>query len=224
LRCRFCDTPNALVRTEFAELRFPKTSGGAAGGSADRSRLVERVRNPVSIDWAADGVARLDPQGKAWVSFTGGEPLEQAAFLAALAPRLRPRRIHLETAGVHAQAMARLRPLVDLVAMDLKLDSVAGEGDRRDDHAAFLVACRGVARFAKMIVGPSVSVDEVERLAALVAAEDRALPLILQPETPRSGGFPELQEPQLEACHAAAERHLSDVRVIPQTHKFLRLP
>ncbi len=222
LRCRYCDTPKALVRTEFAELHLPPpagAAGGAGGGTA-----IERVRNPVTVEWAAAAVARLDPGARAWVSFTGGEPLEQAPFLAALAPRLRPRRIHLETAGVHAQEMALLRPHVDLVAMDLKLDSVAGEGDRRAEHAAFLAACRGGERFAKMIVGPSVAVDEVELLAALVAAEERTLPLILQPETPRTGGSPTLPQTLLEACHAAAERHLVDVRVIPQTHKFLRLP
>jgi hypothetical protein len=28
----------------------------------------------------------------------------------------------------------------------------------------------------------------------------------------------------LEACYDAASRWLRDVRVIPQTHKFLRLP
>jgi len=222
LRCRYCDTPKALVRTEFAELHLPPPAGTAA--SAGGAGAIERLRNPVTVDWAAHAVGRLDPGAQAWVSFTGGEPLEQAPFLAALAPRLRPRRIHLETAGVHAEAMARLRPYVDLVAMDLKLDSVAHEGDRRAEHAAFLVACRGGDRFAKMIIGPTVAVAEVEQLAALVAAEERTLPLILQPETPRTGGSPTLPQALLEACHAAAARHLADVRVIPQTHKFLRLP
>lgn len=211
LRCRYCDTPKALVRTEFAELRL-------AGGA------IERVANPVSHGWVAAAVERLDPAARAWVSFTGGEPLEQAPFLAAVAPALRPRRIHLETAGVNAPEMALLRPHVDVVAFDLKLQSVAREGDRSAEHRAFLVASRGVERFAKMIVGPATDVAEVAHLAALVAAEERMIPLVLQPETPRSGGFPELPLNLLEACHAAAERHLADVRVIPQTHKFLRLP
>ncbi|MSR47945.1 MAG: 7-carboxy-7-deazaguanine synthase QueE [Planctomycetes bacterium] len=210
LRCRYCDTPKALVRTEFAEFHRPEG--------------IERCRNPCGLAAVAAAVDQLDLQRRCWVSFTGGEPLEQAPFLAALAPLLRPRRLHLETAGVNAPEMALLAAHVDHVAFDLKLDSVAQEGDRTADHRSFLVACRGTERVAKMIVGPTTDVAEVGRLAKLVAEESPSIPLILQPETPRTGGFPELPLALLEACHAAAERHLRDVRVIPQTHKFLRLP
>lgn len=210
LRCRFCDTPKALVRTDECEVH--------------RSDGVLRLRNPLTPERAAAEVEALDPGARAWVSFTGGEPLEQAAFLAELSPRLRPRRRHLETAGVNAPEMALLKPHVDLVAFDLKLDSVAKEGDRRAEHRAFLAACRGVERFGKMIVGPATDVAEVGALARLVADEDPSIVVILQPETPRAGGPPELPRPLLEACYDAATRCLRDVRVIPQTHKFLRLP
>lgn len=212
LRCRFCDTPEALVRTELCEIEEP--------GGAPPTRLV----NPVGAATVAAAVGRLDPGARAWVSFTGGEPLEQAPFLVALAHLVAPRRRHLETAGVHAAEMALLRPYVDHVAFDLKLDSVAREGDRTEEHRAFLAASRGVERSAKMVVGPTADVAEVGRLAALVADEDPALPLVLQPETPADGSFPVVPRALLEACHAAASAALRDVRVIPQAHKFLRLP
>ena len=57
-----------------------------------------------------------------------------------------------------------------------------------------------------------------------MSEEDPAIPLILQPETPRDGSAPELPLDFLEAAHARCRRHLEDVRVIPQTHRFLSLP
>ncbi len=219
LRCRYCDTPKALVRTEWAEIEVP-----AALQTGDASSAPRRLRNPLTVEQVAAAVDELDPGRRSWISFTGGEPLEQAPFLAALAPLLLPRRRHLETAGVNSAEMELLRPHVELVAFDVKLDSVAHEGDRTADHRAFLRSCRGVERCAKMIVGPTTDVAEVERLARLIAEEDRSIPLIFQPETPRQGGLPELPLSLLNACHDAAALHLSDLRVIPQTHKFLRLP
>ncbi len=210
LRCRFCDTPKALVRTECAEIQRPD---GAV-----------TLRNPLTTSAVAAEVDRLDPGRAAWVSFTGGEPLEQVDFLIGLAPLLAPRPIHLETAGVNALEMVKLRPFVRLVAFDLKLDSVAHEGDRRADHRAFLAATRGGERFGKIILGPATAVDELEQLCRLVAEEEPSIPLILQPETPRGGGYPELPRALLERCFEIAARHLRDVRVIPQAHKFMRLP
>ena len=213
LRCRFCDTPEALVRTPRADLERRTPPGS-----------IESVANPVGAARIAAAVAELDPDATAWVSFTGGEPLEQAAFLAALAPRLRPRPIHLETAGVNAAEMEIVCPFVDFVAFDLKLDSVAHEGDRVADHRAFLVASRGVAREAKAVLGPKTDLAELERLCALVGAEDRAIPIVLQPETPAEGSSPQLPRALLDAACAVASRHVVDVRVIPQTHRFLRIP
>jgi organic radical activating enzyme len=213
LRCRFCDTPEALVRTKTADLERRAPPGA-----------IDSVANPVAASRIAAAVAELDPDATAWVSFTGGEPLEQVGFLAALAPRLKPRPIHLETAGVNAAEMEIARTFVTFVAFDLKLDSVAHEGDRVADHRAFLAATRGVAREAKAVIGPGTDLSELERLCALVGAEDRAIPIVLQPETPADGSAPTLPRALLDAACAVASRHSRDVRVIPQTHKFLRIP
>lgn len=211
LRCRFCDTPLALVRTDEALLHRTATRP-------------ERVANPVEPERIAAFVRELDPAATAWVSFTGGEPLEQVDWLAGLAPLLKPRPIHLETAGVHAPEMERARPFVAFVAFDLKLDSVAHEGDRYADHRAFLAASRGIEREAKVVISATTDLAELERLCALVAAEDRSIPIVLQPETPRGGGSPELPRALLDAAFAVAARHSRDARLIPQTHKFLRIP
>ena len=210
LRCRFCDTPRALVEQPEALYQAP-------GG-------LQRHPNPMEPATVAGWVCELDPAADSWVSLTGGEPLEQAAFLCELVDELPGRSVYLETAGVHADEMAQLRSRVHTVSFDLKLDSVAGEGDRRDDHRAFLAACRGVERYAKMVVSAAADLDEVEDLARLVGEEDPSIALVLQPETPRDGSAPQLPLKLLEDAHRRAHRHLADVRVIPQTHRFLSLP
>jgi organic radical activating enzyme len=226
LRCRFCDTPLALVKTDEALLhRPPPPTGGVAPQPAHApAPSIERVANPVSAARIAAFVKELDPAATAWVSFTGGEPLEQVDWLAELAPLLKPRPIHLETAGVHAEEMERARKFVDFVAFDLKLDSVAHEGDRRDDHRAFLVASRGVEREAKAVIGATTDLAELDRLCALVGAEDPAIPIVLQPETPRTNASPELPRALLDAAFAIAAKWSRDARLIPQTHKFLKIP
>lgn len=211
LRCRFCDTPAALVRTE--EVSVEQASGERV-----------RVANPVQVGRVGEWVAALDPRGRAAVSLTGGEPLEQVEFLAALIPHLGGRTIYLETAGVHAEEMRRLRPQVNIVALDLKLDSVAHEGDRRAEHAAFLEASRGPERLAKIILSEAADLDELRRHVELLAGEPDHLPLILQPETSRSTHRPEMRASLLSRAYAVASELLDDVRVIPQTHRFLELP
>jgi 7-carboxy-7-deazaguanine synthase len=210
LRCRFCDTPEALVRTPAADLERP----GAEG-------TVETRPNPLAAATVAAAVAELDPEARAWVSFTGGEPLEQVEFLLALAPLLKPRPLHLETAGVDAPEMRRLRPLVDFVCFDLKLDSVAHEGDRSGEHRDFLAASRGGAREAKVVLGAATDLAELARMCDLVREEDPALPLVLQPETPADGSPPRLPRALLDAAARVASERLRDVRVVPQTHRFL---
>ncbi|MFO0980748.1 MAG: 7-carboxy-7-deazaguanine synthase QueE [Planctomycetota bacterium] len=210
LRCRYCDTPAALIRRGWFELEL---QGG------------ERLRrdNPVSAAAAKELLDHYDPD-QLEVALTGGEPLDQAEYLSELLPLLKPARsILLETAGVDAQGMARVRPFVDIVSMDLKLDSSAGEGDRLEQHAAFLEAARGCRLYAKVIVSDAIVLDELEAAARLVAAFDRSLTLVLQPETDRVSNRPRPLS-RLDEMHDTAARHLRDVRVIPQTHKYLGLP
>ncbi|MEW6742677.1 MAG: 7-carboxy-7-deazaguanine synthase QueE [Planctomycetota bacterium] len=211
LRCRYCDTPGALVERPRYRLALP-------GGRE------EWGVNPVAAEAVAPLLRRVDPDRLARaVAVTGGEPLHQPDFLADLLPRLRPPlAVYLETAGVHAEALERVVEHVDIVAMDFKLDSVAREGDRCGAHAAFLELARRRSVFVKVVVSQQATVAEIETAARLVAKAGREIPLVLQPETDRSTGRP-ASGPWLLGLLRAASGLLQDVRVIPQTHKFLGL-
>lgn len=227
--CWWCDTVYSKVET----VRFVVHEPG--GGK-------RALANPLDLDTVAADVEAFarahDPIDA--VSLTGGEPLEQAPFVTALARRLHEggRRVYLETNGVHATALADILPYVDVVAMDIKLPSAVGVS-LWDDHRRFLAVIRGTdfepgrradkSIFVKVVVDSRSHVDEIVEAAGLVAETSRAIPLILQPEsgtllsprTPRENAA--LMMSHIEAGQREARRVLDTVRVMPQIHKILEV-
>ncbi len=236
--CSWCDTVYSKVQTK----RFVVHADGA-GETRWRP-------NPVALD---DVLADVDATARvhapvSTVSITGGEPLEQPEFTAALARALKARglRVYLETAGIHADALRSLIDAVDVIAMDIKLPSATGI-DLWDAHRDFLAATRGTAfesgrgpdgrdgddpshtLFVKVVVDLNATVDEIERAARLVSGCDRGIPLILQPESETLFGRRTTAEGSralldlVEAGARAATPLVRTVRVIPQTHRMLHV-
>lgn len=229
--CSWCDTVYSKVQTP----RFVIHSGVNGGPKPWRP-------NPVALE---DVVADVLEMAKAnapvsTVSITGGEPLEQPGIVRALARALREKglRIYLETAGLHADALASLIDDVDVIAADVKLLSATGV-DHAPAHRQFLRVLRGSAfdpsregarpAFVKVIVDLKASVDEIEAAACLVAEASRKIPFVIQPESETLMGKNATRAsraPLLELADAgarAASLHLDLVRVIPQTHKVLHV-
>jgi organic radical activating enzyme len=226
----------------YSKVQTPRFVIHGAGRNGARDAPAPWRPNPVALDDAVGDVVAMARANApvATVSLTGGEPLEQPEFAAALARALRARgfRIHLETAGLHADALRPMLDDLDVIAMDIKLPSATGV-ESWDRHRDFLEAVRGTpfdpasrpARtlFVKVIVDSKGTVEEIERAAELAAACSRAIPLVLQPES--AALFSRRSTPAarrevldiIEAGARAAMRRLDTVRVIPQTHKALRI-
>ncbi|HEX5132588.1 MAG TPA: 7-carboxy-7-deazaguanine synthase QueE [Candidatus Krumholzibacteria bacterium] len=222
--CSWCDTVYSKVRT-------PRFVTHTDDGADKRWRS-----NPVAlVDVVADVVAFASSRGVRDVSLTGGEPLEQAAFCAALAHQLDAAglRIHLETAGLHARELTEVIASVRVIAMDVKLPSATGM-EHWDAHRDFLAVMKAHpderrTDFVKVVVDLNGTTDEIEHAALLVAACDRRVPLIIQPESGAlfgKGATPAAARELLDLIDAgarAAAAHLDTVRVIPQTHKALNI-
>jgi len=229
--CSWCDTVYSKVQTP----RFVIHAGVHGEPKPWRP-------NPVSLgDVVADITEMAQTQGPvSSVSITGGEPLEQPEFVGKLARELRARgfSIYLETAGLHADALARVIEHIDVIAADVKLPSATGV-DHREAHRAFLRVWQGSAfdparadartAFVKVIVDLKASVPEIEAAAALVAECSRKVPLVIQPESETLMGRKATRESRaallalIDDGARAAGRHLDLVRVIPQTHKVLHV-
>jgi organic radical activating enzyme len=224
LRCRWCDSPHTWRASPRCRLEEAPGSG--------RFREVD---NPVPLAAALAAARALGVSRFPWVSLTGGEPLLQPRAVEALASALRAEgpRILLETHGLATDALERVLPRIDLVSMDWKLASEVRRADAprhaaaeafHARHAAFLrVARRAPEVVVKVVVSPATGRDELDAMAAAIAEVDAATPVVVQPVTP-FGTVREAPGPEwLLARLWELRERLSSVRLIPQTHKAIRV-
>jgi organic radical activating enzyme len=210
--CRYCDTAWAF--------RPPK-SVGVPG------RRGERLDNPLSVEQVLALVEAADPPEPdlppAPIALTGGEPMEQPDFCAALIEAL-GRPVMLETSGLHGDALERVSGRCRWISCDIKLPSATGLPDVLDRHEAVLAS--GVLdrseTFFKLVADGDTTPQELERVAGLLARFAPGRPVFLQPVTPM-GGSPALSRESLDPLVDALARAGLDVRVVPQVHKLLRV-
>lgn len=154
------------------------------------------------------------------LSLTGGEPLMHAAVLREWLPRLRhylP--IYLETNGTLVDQLDFVFQWVDFIAMDIKLPSLAGQGELWDEHRRFLLRARHKQTFVKLVIGADTPVQELEQAAHLVHECAAQVDIVLQPCTAQNG-IAVTSQKLLHAQQQIAAIH-PRCRVIPQTHHFL---
>jgi len=213
LRCRYCDTPDSLVRVPTCEITFP----GGESVSAP---------NPLSITDLAVLVARFfceDP-GIARVSLTGGEPMLQQRFIAAwLGTAPPPVGCMLETAATVVGGLDDLLPHIEMVSADIKLPSNSGERALWHHHRQFLAKCERAEVYLKMPVSDDTAEDQVRAGARLAHETIPGATLYLQPITdPRSGSW-QARPSRLLQLLAAAAAEKSRVMLLPQMHKLLAI-
>jgi len=217
LRCSYCDSAHTWYSQ--AQCRIEQTPG---------ERDFYRVNNPVSLEQVWAWAENLnDPRLHDSISLTGGEPLLALDFLELLLPKLKQITglpIYLESGGHHPESLQKLLPYLDSIGMDIKLPSVSGES-HWSAHRAFLQACEEGLKdvFCKLIISAQTSLADLTQARNLVAQINPHIPVILQPITPIGTGrlTPTPTPAQVLAWQEYMKQELSQVRVIPQTHKFL---
>jgi len=219
LRCAWCDTPRSWTL-------------GAGATWTDACAAARRV-------------AELDPLGARPLSATGGEPLLWPAFLLELRAEIGARALHLETAGAHPRALARVVGRCDHVSLDLKLpadlappvelalrpggpvareeESEAAPRDAREwrrARRACLELVAGRDACAKIVVAGGRAPDVFLELLDDAAELAPDLPLVLQPATPTRA----VAAPAVAVLERLAEAALARglrPRVLPQVHRAL---
>jgi len=126
-------------------------------------------------------------------------------------------KIFLETNGTLYNALEKISDAVDIVSMDIKL-----EQNLFTQHEKFLRAAQGKDLYVKIVVTGETLIEEFLLAVDLIAAVDREILLIVQPVTPVNGICAASAE-KILTFQAAALRKLKNVRVIPQTHKFINI-
>lgn len=151
------------------------------------------------------------------ISLTGGEPLLHYEFLKEFLP-LVDSKTYLETNGVLYGPLAEVIDLIDIVSMDIKLDSSAKIGDLFNIHKKFLEIVKSANKevFAKIVFDDRIADFEINECAKLGETFD--IPLILQPKT-AGREIAVKKEKILEVFEKFTLKH-PDTRLIGQVHKF----
>lgn len=210
LNCAYCDTN--FQRAEFCKVET------AAGSMNFRD-----VKNPLDAAQVADIVKNFcDDVPTQAVSFTGGEPLLHWQFVREVATIIKNfgAKIFLETNGTLPDELEKISNAVDIISMDIKLPSIGR--NLFDVHKKFLTIAREKDLYVKIVVADSSTREEFLSAIELVANIDPKILLIIQPVTPVAGVHSASAE-KILSFQAEALRRLQNVRVIPQTHKFINL-
>jgi organic radical activating enzyme len=226
LRCRWCDTPGSWRLPPEPVARIASRAG------------VRREAGWAAAERVAAWIAAVEPGRARTVSVTGGEPLLWPGFLRELRGHVGSRRMHLETAGAHPEALAEVLDSVDHVSLDLKLpldldEPVALPGGREPMPASerewaevrerVLALVRGRDACGKLLVSGARPASAFRAILDDVATRAPELPLYVQPVTPVNGVPAPRTEQLLELVELALERGL-EVRVVPQLHRLLGVP
>lgn len=154
------------------------------------------------------------------VSLTGGEPLLHADFLKEFfeVTRVFKVRTFLETNGTLPGELARIIDDVDIVSMDIKLPSSTGARACWDEHVNFLRVAWGKDIFIKMVVSMDTDMKDIIRASEVVLQADAAIAVFIQPNHLQLG-----RELLGKCCEIQAYlmNYLTDVRILPQMHKFM---
>ncbi len=204
LKCAYCDTN--FARADFCNV---ETFAG--------SMKFKQIKNPIGVGTVADIVKKFMAEVPTHsISFTGGEPLLHWQFIRAVAEEINAK-IFLETNGTLYKELEEVIDVVDIISMDIKLPSVAGNNFEK--HREFMKVAAGKDLYVKIVISAETLTEEYEEAIEMIPA---GILLILQPVTPvRNIGA--ISARKILEFQEYAVRKIKDVRVIPQTHRLINI-
>jgi len=209
LSCKYCDTVHKA--TASFKVHF------------DDGTVLEEP-NPIKIDRLIEIILKFNLNAHHSISLTGGEPLLHSGFLENFLCQLKKLfsiKIFLETNGVLHSNLRQVIDYIDIVSMDIKIPSTYGSEPLWESHAAFIELCLANNKelYTKIVVSNLTTFEELELVAEKL--NYKHIPLIIQPiSTINQAEL--ISGKKLLAIQAELLKYF-DVRVIPQTHKFLKL-
>ena len=219
LRCVWCDTPDSLIREEFAQVETNTSN-----------RTFKKVKNPVLDLDLLLYIKGLSPELHHSISFTGGEPLLQDKFLSLFLPKLKDEikiPLYLETGGHRPSELKSVVNYLDFISMDFKLPSSSKTKDLWENHKQFLDISLNAKTLSnvwvKIVITKDTSVEELKYSINLIKSVNRTSRIIeafLQPVSEVDGSKPP-SERDLLNIQSELLKIYPYVRVVPQVHRLI---
>jgi 7-carboxy-7-deazaguanine synthase len=208
MNCAYCDTPQGACHQNVCQVESPPGSG----------EFIE-AKNPMSATALCEHLSKFDDET---LSITGGEPLEQAAFLTTWLPtQYTNNRILLETNGTLVDQLLSVLPFVHVVSMDIKLPSSTGCAAKWDEHEAFLNSSLSAGRevYAKVVVTSTTTDRDIQEAIRLISTANKFVPIVIQPVSKTLTYHKSVEPERIKAVERLCRAYLPDVRVLGQMHK-----
>lgn len=153
------------------------------------------------------------------VSLTGGEPLVSVEFLKEFLPLLKEQghKVYLETNGTLPANLAEVIDFVDIVSADIKLESASGMTFEKSLYQRFFEVGARKEIFAKVVFNENITDAEIADVVEIVKSVN--CEIILQPQM--NGNNFSVSMQKCEEVFDSFHNLYTDVRLIPQVHKFL---
>ena len=152
------------------------------------------------------------------VSLTGGEPLLDADFLFEFFNKYHKKlnkRIYLETNGTLPSELKKIINFVDVISMDVKIQSSTNQDNQFNINEEFIKNSLDKKLFIKVVFDSKINDFEIDEVVKLAKKYDKEI--ILQPKMPMEADL------NLEEIFEKFYLKYNNIRLIPQTHKFLDL-
>lgn len=189
---------------------------------------LKRLKNPVSTHKLLEEILNLNKIDHNSISLTGGEPLLNIEFLTDFLPKFSKiytkTKIYLETNGILFEELEKIIENIDIISMDLKLESSTGVDFPFEKHKKFIQTAMKFKKeiFTKAVITSKISDEEIKKISDFLISLDKKILLILQPVSSENKELL-LSAQNILKIQKKFLKKLNNVRVIPQTHKFLDL-
>ena len=153
------------------------------------------------------------------ISITGGEPLLQSSFLGLFLKELKKKKltIYLETNGTLAAEFKKVIRYIDIISMDIKLPSRKSDKFYLKEHLRFLKIGLKKNIFLKVVVTDYTKLADFKRFLRNVRPIKKKPLCVIQPDSSKMKKVIK----KVSEFQRLAEDFFTDVRLIPQMHKFM---
>lgn len=169
----------------------------------------------ISSEEILDKLMELSREWHQAIAITGGEPLLQVNELMQILPRL-PLPVYLETNSTLPANLEMIKEFISIFALGIKKGY-------ENFFLESLAMVKDEDTFIKLVLLPDESPIYLREIAEKCALINKDIPFVIQPVTPygKIKHAPSLEK--IMMAYNTVKRKMNDVRVIPQTHKFMQI-